>query len=107
MFRAAATVCVLLGLSWLWTFGFTTYHPEQRPYGLGAGVLALMTGFFLFRRARAAIAISALAAAVVAIGAVLFIPVASGPGILLMVVLAVACGLYAALAGHVLKEPPN
>ena len=107
MFRAAATVCVLLGLSWLWTFGFTTYHPEQRPYGLAAGVLAIVTGAFLFRRARAAIVVSALAAAVVAIGAVLFIPVASGPGILLMVGLAVACGLYAALAGRVLLEPPK
>jgi hypothetical protein len=95
---------VLLGLSWLWTFGFTSYHPEQRPYGLAAGVLVLITGFFLYRRARAAIVVSALASVVVAIAAVLFIPAASGPGILVMVGLAVPCGLYAALAGRVLLE---
>jgi len=107
MFRAAAAVFALLGLCWLWTFGFTAYHPEQRPYGLVAGVLAIVTGIFLFRRARAAIVISALAAAVVAIAAVLFIPEASGPGILVMVGLAVVCGAYAALAGRALLETPK
>jgi hypothetical protein len=96
---------VLLGLSWLWTFGLTGYHPEQRPYGLTAGVLALVTGGFLLRRSKAAIAVSALVALVVAIGAVLFIPMASGPGILFLVGLAVVCGVYAALAGRVLLEP--
>jgi hypothetical protein len=107
MFRAAAAVFVLLGLCWLWTFGFTAYHPEQRPYGLAAGVLALLTGAFLFRRARAAIGVSALASVVVAVGAVLFIPLASGRGILLMVFLAVVCGTYAALAGRALLETPR
>jgi len=107
MFRAAAVVFLLLGLSWLWTFGFTSYHPEQRPYGLGAGVLALATGVFLLRRSRAAIAVSALVAVVVAIGAVLFIPMSSGPGVLFLVGLAVLCGTYAALAGRVLLQPPT
>jgi hypothetical protein len=107
MFRAAALVIVLLGLSWLWTFGFTDYHPEQRPYGLAAGVLALVTAVFLFRRARFAIAISALVAVIVAIGAVLFSPLAGGPGILFLIGLTVVCGTYAALAGRVLLQPPT
>jgi len=102
MFRAAAAVLLLLGLSWLWTFGFTSYHPEQRPYGLGAGVLALVTAVFLFRRATFAIVISALAAIVIAVGAVLFVPMASGPGVLFLVGLAVVLAVYAVLAARVL-----
>jgi len=105
MFRAAAVVFLLLGLSWLWTFGF--HRPEQRLYGLGAGVLALATGVFLLRRSRAAIAVSALVAVVVAIGAVLFLPLAGGGGILFLLGLAVLCGTYAALAGRVLLQPPS
>ena len=98
MFRTAALVFLLLGLSWLWTFGLTDYRPEQRAYGLVLGVLAFVTGVFLFRRAKAAIIVSALSAAVVAVSAVLFVPAASGPGILFLIGLAVAAGLYAALS---------
>jgi hypothetical protein len=105
MFRAAALVLLLLGLSWLWTFGLTSYHPEQRPYGLAAGVLALVTGVFLLRRAKFAIVISALVAIVIAIGAVLFIPMASGPGILFLIGLAVVLAVYAVLAARVLFAP--
>ena len=72
MFRAAAVVFVFFGAVWLWRFGLTDYHPEQRPLGLGAGVLALVVGVFLMRRARFAIALSALAAAVVSISAAVF-----------------------------------
>ena len=36
-----STVFVLLGAAWLWTFAFTDYHPEQRPYGLAASAAAL------------------------------------------------------------------
>jgi hypothetical protein len=102
MFRAAALVFVLLGLSWLWTFGFTAYHPEQRPYGLAAGVLAVVIGVFLFRRAKFAIAISALAAIVIAVAAMLFIPLAQGPGVLFLVALAVVLAVYATLAARAL-----
>ena len=64
--------------------------------------LAFLTGVFLFRRAKTAIAISALSAVVVAVSAVLFVPSASGPGILFLIGLAVAGGLYAALSFRVL-----
>ena len=102
MFRIAAIVFLALGLSWLWRFGLTDYRPEQRLYGLALGLLAFLTGVFLFRRAKTAIAISALSAVVVAVSAVLFVPSASGPGILFLIGLAVAGGLYAALSFRVL-----
>lgn len=105
MFRIAAIVFLALGLSWLWRFGLTDYRPDQRLYGLALGLLAFLTGVFLFRRAKAAIAISALSAVVVAVSAVLFVPSASGPGILFLVGLAVAGGLYAALSFRVLFTP--
>jgi hypothetical protein len=102
MFRIAAIVFLALGLSWLWRFGLTDYRPDQRLYGLALGLLSFLTGVFLFRRAKAAIAISALSAVVVAVSAVLFVPSASGPGILFLIGLAVAGGLYAALSFRVL-----
>ena len=52
MFRTAAVVFALLGVSWLYTFALTDLHAAQRPYGLAAGVLALIVSFFLFRRRR-------------------------------------------------------
>ena len=105
MFRIAAVVFLVLGLSWLWRFGLTDYRPDQRLYGLALGLLTFLTGVFLFRRAKAAIAISALTAIVVAVSAVLFVPSASGPGILFLIGLAVAGGLYAALSFRVLFGP--
>ena len=107
MFRIAAIVFLALGLSWLWRFGLTDYRPDQRLYGLVLGLLAFLTGIFLFRRARAAIAISALSAVIVAVSAVLFVPSASGRGILLLIGLAVAAGLYAALSFRVLFDRPK
>jgi uncharacterized membrane protein YjjB (DUF3815 family) len=82
----------------------TGYHPEQRPYGLVAGALALWIGVLLFRRHRGAIGASAVAAAVVGISAAVFAPSAKGPAILFLAVLAIACGLYATLAARVLFE---
>ncbi|HTU67682.1 MAG TPA: hypothetical protein VMF52_17150 [Steroidobacteraceae bacterium] len=104
MFRTAAVVFLLLGLSWLWTFGLTSYHPEQRPYGLAFGVAALAIGIFLFRRARLAIGLSALASGIVCLSAAVFAPQAHGPGILFLAALAIVTGVYAALALRVLSQ---
>jgi len=105
MFRTAAVVFVFFGAVWLWRFGLTDYHPEQRPFGLAAGVLALVVGVFLMRRARLAIALSALAAALVSISAAVFAPMAHGPVILFAAMVALVCGSYAAFAARVLLEP--
>ena len=104
MFRTAAIVFLFFAGVWFWRFGMTEYHPEQRPYGLAAGVFALGVGFFLLRRARFAIALSALAAAVVSISAAVFAPTAHGPVILFAALLALLCGWYAVLAARVLLE---
>jgi uncharacterized membrane protein YjjB (DUF3815 family) len=102
MFRSAAVVFLFFGGVWLWRFGLTDYHPEQRPYGLALGALALLVGIFLFRRHRIAIGTSAIAAAVVGISAAVFAPSAKGPAILFLAALAIACALYAVLAARVL-----
>ncbi|HEU4781230.1 MAG TPA: hypothetical protein VFS58_15215 [Steroidobacteraceae bacterium] len=104
MFRTAAVVFLFLGGAWLWRFGLTDYHPGQRPYGLVAGSLALLVGFFLFRRHRAAIGFSAVAVALVGISAAVFAPSAKGPAILFLAALAIVCAVYAALAARVLFE---
>jgi len=104
MFRTAAVLFGLFGVLWIWRFGFTDYHPEQRLMGLGLGALALVTGIFLFRRARIAIALSALAAGIVCLSAAVFAPQAHGPGILFLAALAIVTGVYAALALRVLSE---
>ena len=74
MFRTAAVVFLVFGLIWLWRFGFTDFHPEQRPYGLALGALALLVGVFLFRLKRLAIGASAVAIALVGISAAVFAP---------------------------------
>jgi peptidoglycan/LPS O-acetylase OafA/YrhL len=102
MFRTAAVLFVFFGAVWIWRFAFTDYHPEQRPWGLGLGALVLVTGVFLFRRARFAIGLSALGAGVVCLSATVFAPQAHGPGILFLAGLAIVTGLYAALALRVL-----
>jgi hypothetical protein len=104
MFRTAAAVFVFFGVVWLWRFGLTDYHPEQRPYGLAGGVVALLTGVFLVRGARFAIALSALAAAIVGVCATAFAPTARGPVILFAAALALICVLYAVLAARVLLQ---
>lgn len=105
MFRTAAIVFLFFGAVWLWRFGLTDYHPEQRPYGLAAGVMSLLVGVFLMRRARFAIGLSALAATVVSISAAVFAPTARGPVILFAATVALVCGVYAAFAARVLLEP--
>lgn len=104
MFRTAAVVFLFFGGAWLWRFGLTDYHPEQRPYGLAAGVLALLVGLFLFGRHRWAIGASAVAAVVVGLSAAVFAPNAKGPAILLLALLALVCAAYATLATRVLME---
>jgi hypothetical protein len=106
MFRTAAIVILFFGLAWLWRFGFTDYHPEQRPYGLVAGVLALLVALFLFRLRRFAIGVSAVSAAIVGISAAVYAPNAKGPVILFLAGLAIVCVLYAALATRVLFGGP-
>jgi hypothetical protein len=98
MFRTAAVVSLLLGLGWLWTGLFSDFRSGQRPYLLVLGIAAAVVAAFLWRRARWAIGLSAAAALVVSISAVLFVPQASGPGVLFLFGLAIAAGLYAALS---------
>jgi len=105
MFRTAAVIFIGIGGAWLWTFALTNYRPEQRPYGLAAGVLALLIGIFLFRRHRLAIGISAFAATVVGLSAAVFAPESKGPAILFLAALAIACCLYAVFAVRVLTAP--
>jgi peptidoglycan/LPS O-acetylase OafA/YrhL len=98
MFRTAAIILLFFGAVWIWRFGFTDYHPEQRPFGLPAGALALVVGVFVWKLRRWAIGVSAVAAAVVGISAAVFAPASHGPAILLLAGLALICILYTALA---------
>jgi hypothetical protein len=104
MFRTAAAVFLLLGCAWLWTFAFTRYHPEQRPYGLAASIAALTLAYFLFHRRRFAIGISAAAATIVCLAATVAAPSAKGLVILFLAGLAIVCGVYAVFAARVLFE---
>src|SRR5689334_380012 len=104
MFRTAAVAFLFFGAAWLWRFGLTDYRPEQRPYGLACGVLALLVGIFLFRFNRLAIGASALAATVVGLSAAVFAPESHGPAILFLAGLAIACVIYADLAARVLTD---
>jgi hypothetical protein len=98
MFRTAALLFLFLGVVWLWRFGFTDYHPEQRPFGLAAGVAALIVGVGLLMLKRWAIGASALAMAFVGVSAAVFAPNSRGPAILALAALALACIVYAVLA---------
>jgi hypothetical protein len=102
MFRTAAAVFLFFGGAWLWRFGLTDYHPEQRPYGLAAGLLALFVGISLFSRRRWAIGVSAISALIVGLSAAVFAPNAKGPAILLLAALALVCVAYAALSARAL-----
>ena len=104
MFRAAAVLFLFFGGVWLWRFGLTGYHPEQRPYGLAAGALALLVGVFLLRRHKLAIGVSVAAAAVVGISAAVFAPTSHGPAILFLAGLAIICCLYAVFAVRALSQ---
>jgi hypothetical protein len=104
MFRIAAVIFLFFGCVWLWRFGFTDYHPEQRLYGLIAGVLALVTGGLLLRPHRVAIGISGAAAAVISVSAAVFAPNTHGPAILFLAALAIVCCVYAVLSARVLFQ---
>ena len=104
MFRAAAVLFLFFGAVWIWRFAFTDYHPEQRPYGLALGALALVIGVSLFRRARFAIVLSALSAGIVCVSSILFALQAHGPGILFLAVIAIVAGLYTTLALRALSS---
>ncbi len=98
MFRTAAVVHLGFGLIWLWRFGLTDYRPALRPYGLAAGLLAVILGIMLLRLMRFAIGFTGLAAAVVGLTAAVFAPNAQGPAILFLAALALVCVVYAVLA---------
>jgi len=104
MFRAAAAVYLLLGACVAWKYGLTDYDPSHRPWGVGLGVLAILVGAFLLRRARWAIGLSAIGAAIVAILAAVGVPAVHGPVILVFAAIAMLFGVYAALAGRVLLQ---
>src|SRR6187551_3765377 len=104
MFRTAAVLFLFFGGVWLWRFGLTGYHPEQRPYGLAAGALSLLVGVFLLRGHKLAIGVSAAATAVIGISAAVFAPNAQGPAILFLAGLAIACCLYSVFAVRALRE---
>jgi hypothetical protein len=105
MFRTAAVVFLFFGGAWLWRFGFTDFHVAQRPYGLAAGVVALVVGVLLLRFSRVAIGISAVAAAIVGISAAVFAPNSRGPAILFLAGLAIICVVYAVFAARALGKP--
>jgi len=107
MFRIAAAVFLFFGGAWLWKFGFTDFQVEQRPYGLAAGVIALLVGAFLFSRRRWAIGVSAIAAVIVGLSSAVFAPNARGPAILFLAALAIICVVYATLAARVLFSGPG
>jgi len=102
LFRAAAVVYLFFGLSFLWTFAFTDRYVGQRPVGLGLGVLMIAVGIFLFRRARWAIALSALGTGVTCLSATLAVPAVHGPVILLVATLAIVSAVYTVISLRVL-----
>ena len=104
MFRTAAVVFLFFGLVWLWRFGLTDYHPEQRLVGLAAGLTAVLVSIFMFRAQRMAIGFSAVAVAIVGVSAAVYAPNAQGPAILFLAGLAIICVLYAVLAFRALTS---
>jgi hypothetical protein len=105
MFRTAAAVFLAFGALWIWRFGLTDFEPEHRPWGLGAGAAALVTGYFLFGLKRFAIGASVVVAAIVGVSAILFaLTVKPGPGILFLAALAIVCVAYAVLAVRALTS---
>lgn len=105
MFRTAAIFFLFFGVACLWRFGFTDYHPEQRPHGLAGGVFALLLGIFLFRGQRFAIGASAITSAIVGVAAAVFAPITKGPVILFLAALAAVCVLYSVFCFRTLTDP--
>jgi hypothetical protein len=98
MFRTAAVLFLAFGAIWIWRFGFTDFRPEQRPWGLAAGLVTLIIGVMLFRLSRFAIGASAVASALVGLSATVFVTSVRGPGILVLALLALGCMVYTVLA---------
>jgi hypothetical protein len=105
MFRTAAVVYLLFGAAAVWRYGLTDYDPAHRLEGIGFGVLGMVIGGFLFRRARFAVMLSALCAAIIALAAVIAVPALRGPGILAFAAIAIVATLYTALALRWLSAP--
>src|SRR6185295_1301265 len=106
MFRTAAVVFLLLGCAWLWTALLTDFRPDLRPWTLGQGAVSMVIGVLLLRGLKVGIVLSAVAAALVALSAVLFVPLARGPGILALAAIALTCAVYAVLALRAAFGPP-
>jgi len=102
MFRTAAVVHVLMGLSVVWRYGFTPYDPAHRLWGIPLGLLAIVVGVFLLRPARWAVGLSAIAAALLAVAAAVAAPIMKGPVIIAFALLALTMGTYAALGARAL-----
>jgi hypothetical protein len=102
MFRTAAVLYVTLGLCFLWSYGLTDRFAAYRPHGLAAGVLFIGIGIFLFRRARAAIGLSAFGSAVLCLCATFAVPAVHGPVILFFALLAILAAIYTALSLRVI-----
>jgi hypothetical protein len=98
MFRTAAVLYLVLGASWLWTATMVEKWAAHRPWLVALGAASVLIAVFLFRRAKAAIVLSAVGAAFLAIVAAVAAPRMHGPGILFLAGLAIVAGLYAALA---------
>ena len=104
MFRTAAVVYLLFGAAAIWRYGLTGYDPSHRFQGIGCGLLAMLIGAFLLRRAKFAIVLSAITAAVVAIAAVIAVPMLQGSRILVFAAVALLTGAYAVLAARVVVQ---
>jgi hypothetical protein len=104
MFRTAAVVYLLFGAAAIWRYGLTDYDPAHRFEGIGCGLLGMMIGAFLFRRARLAVVLSAISAGMVAIAAVIAVPILHGPVILAFAMIALLFGGYAVLAARAAME---
>ena len=109
MFRTAAVVFLFFGGVWLWRFGFTDYHVEQRPYGLAGGLhCAHGRSISCSGVRRVAIGVSASRRRGGAAFPRRFLPLTRhGPAILFLAGLAIVCCIYAVLAARVLTERKN
>jgi hypothetical protein len=94
---------VIIGAA-IWRYGLTDFDPAHRLEGIAIGLLGLVIGVFLIRLARFAIVLSTIGAALVALAAVIAVPVLHGLVILAFAAIAIAAGLYAALAARALID---
>ena len=100
MFRTAAIVHLFFGAAYVWKYGFTGDGPTDNPLGSLLGVSSILIGIFLFKPAKFAIGLSAIAATVVAISAAVGVPVVRGPAIFAFAFVAILCGLYAVMSAR-------